>query len=192
VPSLVIVGSGDLWVTPEIMSIVIGKILNTPPIHPLGVRVPRGADEPTTPLERFVAQIGPSLGRVIDRNRADTNQKGDVWRRDYDMVEHAVAVLAFFAPDQEMEGGTGHVVQAALARNIPVEAYRLGETGRPELLGSDDGVLQGGPLDPSIYNVPGTITFPYPPSVGTLIWTGSGNYSFNIPDPHDHSTWRKP
>src|SRR5258708_38781413 len=146
---LVIVASSDLWVTPEIISIVLGKIVSTD--ADIGVRVPRGSDEPTGALERFVAEITEGLGRTVVRNRAWTNKEGDVYKRDCEMVEQAISVLAFFAPDQEMEGGTGHVVQAALARNIPVEAYRMSETGRPELLGSDDGILQGGWLDPLIY-----------------------------------------
>jgi len=167
---LVIVGSGALWPTPEIISIALSRIIDTDPVIPLGVRVPRGSDEPTTPLERFVAEVGPSLGRVIKRCRADTNKRGDVYRRDYEMVEHSVAVLAFFAPDQEMEGGTGHVVQAALARNIPVEAYRMAETGRPELLGSDAGAV-GGWIDPNQISFP-----PYTPQQGTPIYiTGVSN-----------------
>lgn len=161
---LVIVASGDLWVTPDIISIVLGKILSVDAYTSVAVRVPRGSDEPSGALERFVAEISPGLGRVVTRCRAATNKKGDVYKRDYEMVEQAVEVLAFFAPDQEMEGGTGHVVQAALARSIPVEAYRMGETGHPELLGSDDGILQEAGVDPNIYQ--GTPS--YPATGGTL------------------------
>lgn len=168
---LVIVGSTDLWVTPEIVSIVLGKVAATDAIDTLGVRVPRGSDEPSTMLEKFVAQIGPDLGRVVTRCRASTNKRGDVYRRDYEMVQNARNVLAFFAPDQEMEGGTGHVVQAALARGVPVEAYRLNETGSPELLGSDDGFLRGAHGNDLTVYIDG---HPVPVGPFTVTWTTNG------------------
>lgn len=151
---LVIVGSRDLWVTPEIVGIVLGKIAASDPIDTLGVRVPRGADDPTSMLEQFVAKLGPDLGRVITRFQPPSNKREDVYRRDWRMVQNARQVLAMFAPDQEMEGGTGHVVQAALGKGIPVEAYRINEVGRPELLGSDDGAW--GPV-PDLGGVNGSL-----------------------------------
>lgn len=142
---LVIVGSSDLWVTPEIISIVLGKIMTTTPGTVLAVRAPRSAQTPTTQLEKFIWDMAAQFDRVAHMQIPTSNQKGDVYKRDYELVEGADGVLAFFAPDQEMEGGTGHVVQAALARSIPVEAYRMADNGRPELLGSDDGLINGGP-----------------------------------------------
>lgn len=164
---LVIVGSGDLWVTPKIVSVVLSHILNTKADQVIGVRVPRGADDPTTPLERFVAEIAPELGRVVFRWRAETNKRESIYKRDYDMVQAATSVLAFFAPDQEMEGGTGHVVQAALNKGTSVEAYRLAENGDPELLGSDEALIQGGGFDPNQF--------------GTFIGTGTVNGSYTLP-----------
>lgn len=168
---LVIIGSSDLWVTPEVVAIVVARVLAFDPIVPLGVRVPRGSDEPTTMLEQFVVKIAPDLGRVVARCRAISNRREAIYARDWQMVQSARQVVAFFAPDQEMEGGTGHVVTSALARNIPVEAYRMGETGCPELLGSDEGFLGGSNGDP-YYGAPdGTYLGHY--ATGTTL----GNYS---------------
>jgi len=195
---LVIVGSHDLWVTPQIISIVLGKMISTD--VPVGVRVPRGSDEPSGALERFVSEIAPGLGRTVNRCRASTNTRGDVYKRDYEMVEQAVSVLAFFAPDREMDGGTGHVVQSALARGIPVEAYRMGETGLPELLGSDDG-LTGGWVDPNFLPFSGnTSTTPLTIKingttttngtwVNTPIYIGSGTITA-VPSNFVSSVWR--
>lgn len=49
-----------------------------------------------------------------------------VYYRDYSIVEEADAVVALFDPDRVMEGGTGHVVEAALAKLVPVYAYTYG------------------------------------------------------------------
>jgi hypothetical protein len=38
-----------------------------------------------------------------------------------------------------MDGGTGHIVKAALDRGVPVEAYSVRPDGTLVYLGSDDG-----------------------------------------------------
>lgn len=167
---LVIVGSSDLWVTPEIVSIVLGKVMTTEPGTVLGVRAPRSANTPVTQLEKFIWEVGTSLDRVAHMFIPISNKKSDTFKRDYELVEGALGVLAFFAPDQEMEGGTGHVVQAALARDIPVEAYRMADSGHPELLGSDDGLIAGDQFG---------ITPSYP-QTGGLVYRGTGTIT-NVP-----------
>jgi len=53
---------------------------------------------------------------------------GAVFNRDIEMVGLSDLVLAFFAPYHAMEGGTGHVVEVAIDRNVPVYSYTLDET----------------------------------------------------------------
>jgi nucleoside 2-deoxyribosyltransferase len=50
---------------------------------------------------------------------------GVVFERDIEMVGLSDLVLAFFAPYHAMEGGTGHVVEVAIDRNVPVYSYTL-------------------------------------------------------------------
>jgi hypothetical protein len=53
---------------------------------------------------------------------------GAAFDRDNEMVRLSDLVLAFFAPGHVMEGGTGHVVETAIDRNVPVYSYAIGNT----------------------------------------------------------------
>ncbi len=50
---------------------------------------------------------------------------GAVFNRDNAMVRDSDLVLAFFAPGRMMEGGTGHVVEAAIDQGVPVYSFEL-------------------------------------------------------------------
>lgn len=136
---LVIVGSSQLWLTPEVMGGVVGAIAVEPPGEVVGIRLSKGLGVPPSPVEDFVRHIGPGLGHVVRTWAAAGDGRSGVFKRDFEMVEAATRVIAFFSPGREMEGGTGHVVKAALDRGIPVEAYGLDDAGSLELIGSDDG-----------------------------------------------------
>lgn len=60
------------------------------------------------------------------------------WLRDYALVDGADKVIAYFSRSGFMQGGTGHVVQAALNRNVPVEAWTHDDGGSMIAL-QDDG-----------------------------------------------------
>jgi hypothetical protein len=53
----------------------------------------------------------------------DEGGREAVFLRDVEMVDRADAVVAYFAPDSVMEGGTGHVVDVAMMADRPVYAY---------------------------------------------------------------------
>ena len=53
---------------------------------------------------------------------------GAAFNRDNEMVSAADLVLAFFAPNHTMEGGTGHVVETAIDRNVPVYSFTIDDT----------------------------------------------------------------
>lgn len=53
----------------------------------------------------------------------DEGGREAVFQRDISMVDQADAVVAYFAPDSVMEGGTGHVVEKAMDVDRPVFAY---------------------------------------------------------------------
>ncbi len=50
---------------------------------------------------------------------------GAVFNRDNAMVRGSDLVLAFFAPGRMMQGGTGHVVEAAIDQGVPVYSFEL-------------------------------------------------------------------
>jgi len=64
--------------------------------------------------------------------------RDQTYRRDFELVSAADRVIAYFSEDHVMEGGTGHVVEAALARNIPVEAWSFDDAGRKRRVGELD------------------------------------------------------
>jgi hypothetical protein len=66
--------------------------------------------------------------------------RDQTYRRDFEFVEAADQVLAFFDAGAVMEGGTAHVVEAALMRGIPVTAWSIDQLGRVERVGEVDAV----------------------------------------------------
>ena len=66
---------------------------------------------------------------------------GAAFDRDNKMVSMADLVLAFFDPGSLMKGGTGHCVETAVDRNVPVYSFLDGdlkETGILERVGEHD------------------------------------------------------
>ena len=52
---------------------------------------------------------------------------GSAFIRDNEMVAKADLVLAFFDPQNVMQGGTAHVVETAVDRSVPVYSYSMEE-----------------------------------------------------------------
>lgn len=117
--------------------------------HPLGKR-------PAGPLERTVAEMANELGFNVQWCRPAPGGREQVYRRDFEMVEQADGLLAYFALRGVMTGGTGHVVDAAISRNIPTRAFAYDpELGMLTLVGSWDreGILAyGGPIPEHLVN----------------------------------------
>lgn len=136
----VIVGSRDLGLSVEIVSAIAALFSELGPGEGIGVRVAHGEDMPASPVERLAEGVARKLHRPVIRFSPSRGGRAATFRRDYDLVEGADHVIAFFSPEREMDGGTGHVVKAALDRDVKVEAYGVGEDGTLLLLGSDEGV----------------------------------------------------
>lgn len=77
---------------------------------------------------------------LVEWYSPDPGGRDQTYRRDYELVETADEVLALFDPARVMEGGTGHVVESALLRRIPVRAYVVHEDGQIERVGEADHV----------------------------------------------------
>jgi len=54
---------------------------------------------------------------------------GAAFLRDNEMVSRSDLVLAFFDPHNVMAGGTGHVVETAIDRAVPVYSFTVDEEG---------------------------------------------------------------
>lgn len=80
-------------------------------------------------FETLVETIAKKYGHVVLYCQPDGNDRSAVYRRDYELVESVDRVEAYFAPDRIMDGGTGHLVEAAIAKGIPVYAWTVSGRG---------------------------------------------------------------
>jgi hypothetical protein len=131
---IVVAGSSDLMLTEDMLVRLTSLISTT---ESVGIRSSQ-MGIPSSPIEGLAQLLCLSLGKQF-RTYAPTSQRAGVYNRDIGMVRQASAVFAVFSPDRVMEGGTGHVVKAALDAEVPVEAYTLDEDGTLVLIGSDEG-----------------------------------------------------
>ena len=95
---------------------------------------PREAGE----FEQEVARICAKFGIGWEYVRPTGGGRQSVYNRDYAMVSRADRVMAFFPADSPMSGGTGHVVDAALAKFAPVHAWSIDGSGNIERIGEYD------------------------------------------------------
>lgn len=132
----IVVGSSDLGLSVDIINEVVSAFVTSD--EPFGIRAPYDKPDPASPVECLVDGIGSRLNRAVEWFSPARGGRSAVFHRDYAMMARATEVLAFFSPDRELEGGTGHVVKAALDRGIKVEAYAVRPDGTLVYLGSEE------------------------------------------------------
>ena len=93
-------------------------------------------------FEVMVAKIAAALGVEVVWCRPTGNDKGNTYLRDIDMVSQADFVIAFFTTEA-MDGGTGHVVEAAMSKSIPVEGWWIDSDGQAVRIGEYDPTTDG-------------------------------------------------
>jgi hypothetical protein len=135
-----IVGARDLWLTSDVVSILCSILSSMREDEVVAIRAPRSdaTTLPASPVERFIQELAPKLGHGVQMYAPSGKGRAATFFRDYDLVDSSDGVYAFFAPEAEMEGGTGHVVQAALNRHKTVEAWTLDVHGHLVFIGSDE------------------------------------------------------
>lgn len=131
---ITVAGSRDLIPTQE-MAIRLMSIIST--TDRIGIRSTRY--DQTGPIERLVTIICESLGVPVVQYSPSSGGRAKVYLRDYALVRSSTSVFAVFSPDRVMDGGTGHIIKAALDEEIPVEAYTIDDDGSLMMIGSDDG-----------------------------------------------------
>jgi hypothetical protein len=130
----------DLSLPATVVSSILAIVAMLPEDAEVAVRGPKALDGFASTLEEWAYRITAATGRDPRVYRpVEGNGRQSVYMRDYDLVDMSEHVYAYFAPDHIMEGGTGHVVKAALDRHIPVEAWTINDEGQLVLVGSDDG-----------------------------------------------------
>jgi hypothetical protein len=134
----IVVGSSDLQLSLDVIGQVAAAFAAAPPDEAFAVRVPYDESEPPSAVERLVEGMADRFGRQVIRFSPTRGGRAAVFHRDYDMMFDASEVLAFFSPERDMDGGTGHVVKAALDRGVKVDAYGTRPDGTLVFLGSEE------------------------------------------------------
>lgn len=90
----------------------------------------RGNKTPPGRFEQLIAELIRQSGHLELRWMLPDPEGGPgaAFNRDNEMVSLADLVLAFFDPERVMAGGTGHVVETAVDRHVPVYSYAFDET----------------------------------------------------------------
>ena len=106
------------------------------------LRHPKTQGKPPGGFEHMVAKLAEALGTEVEWCIPEGSERGQVFERDLAMVEKADYVIAFFSTPA-LEGGTGHVVEAAMAKSIPVEAWHVTPDGDAVRIGEYDPSADG-------------------------------------------------
>lgn len=84
---------------------------------------------PASPVELGASLMAAIEGVYTVFYRPTPGGRAEVFQRDYRLVEAADQVIAIFSHGRALEGGTGHVVHAAMQKGTPVIAYEVGAGG---------------------------------------------------------------
>lgn len=82
-------------------------------------------EKPARRFELAIAVAATRLGIGVRWWIPGKGGRQATFLRDVAMVQAADEVLAYFAENAEMDGGTGHVVDKALDQNKPCRAYAI-------------------------------------------------------------------
>jgi hypothetical protein len=129
-------GVVDSW--PIIRKIAVHAVLFTD--GEIAVRGPISGGV-TGPVEEQAVAIAKAVSATpaIYVPIPSDDARAGVFHRDYKLVEGAELILAFFREGSDMGGGTGHVVKAAIDREVAVDAFSVSEDGDIEPLFADGG-----------------------------------------------------
>lgn len=93
-------------------------------------------------FEQMVSKLAVPLGVEVIWCRPEGSEKGNTANRDVDMVRKADFVIAYFTTE-EMDGGTGRLVEIAMACGIPVEGWHIESDGSAQRIGEYDPTRDG-------------------------------------------------
>lgn len=100
------------------------------PVHRMVLLLPEGTEVLTRKVkslsvDMFVEHWCHTLGVPLRVFESVGPSRGGAFVRDVELAGEADKVVAIFAPDKVMDGGTGHIVEKALDLGKEVEAYTV-------------------------------------------------------------------
>lgn len=119
---------------------LFGHVASTLAVLPAGseVLLRCRANGDTGTFERVVAAMARGMGIGVRMFAPPAGGRASNYLRDYEIVDEADSVEAYFTDERVMDGGTGHLVEAALNRDRSVRAWRLTPEGRVERVGDHE------------------------------------------------------
>jgi hypothetical protein len=109
------------------------RLLELPPDIVVLLRQPMDKRR-TSAIDMTAAELAKGRGLTVEWFQPEPGSRGATYDRDYELISAADQVEAFF-DDDTMPGGTGHVVDAALARNRNVNAWLVEAYGELSRIG---------------------------------------------------------
>lgn len=106
------------------------------------LRSPRTPGSLPGTFERSVAKMAQALDIEVQWHKPEPGGREQVFLRDLEMAGKADRVVCYFATE-DMTGGTAHVVDAAITRGAPVEAYHVSTDGTLTRIGEYDPLSDG-------------------------------------------------
>lgn len=88
--------------------------------------------------EDVAAMMAVNHGFPVEWFEPEPGGREQTYIRDFELVQSADRVVAYFDSENVMGGGTAHVVEAAMMRDIPVEAWSIDDKGHIERVGEVD------------------------------------------------------
>jgi hypothetical protein len=90
-------------------------------------------------FEAVMSHIARGMGFEVDWYEPEPGGRDQTYRRDFELVGAADRIEAFFVLERPLEGGTGHVVEAAIAKGVAVNAWGIDARGELERIGEWEG-----------------------------------------------------
>lgn len=135
---IALVGSRQMAMTVAVAAEVARVVGALRPGDTLLVRSPDGA-RVTSAFELAATALAPAREVNVELYAPRERDRAAVFHRDYRLVAGADEVLAYFPYETELDGGTWHVIHAAMQKGVPCRAFTITADGRIRLIGSEDG-----------------------------------------------------
>lgn len=126
-------GSRTLSLDGDVAPSILQRLIEYDPAATT-VLLRKPTNKPLRPFEALVASLATALEVKYECGEPGPGGRKATFTRDIELVGAADAVVAFFPAGEEMDGGTGHVVEKALDQAKPVNAYVV-ENGQVRWLG---------------------------------------------------------
>lgn len=135
--NIVFAGSRSLPLDGNVAKALLAKLIEYDAADPVKIHVRKPTNKPLRPFEALVSSLATALGYEVEEWEPGPGGRKATFLRDVTMVGAADHVVAVFPEGDEMDGGTGHVVEKAQDQGRTIQAFVVID-GEFRLFGSSD------------------------------------------------------